>query len=162
MKIGSDKRASQKVNRLVRGGHLPRADSFQCVDCGEQARDYDHHLGYAPEHWLDVQPVCRSCHKHRHVVREEPETITVPCPHGKLAIRLCRECRWKQQADYARRRRKQLSASRRGAAQKSNPGNVQALTTLVVDGGVSSGSRWSFVLVARQIKSPLLTYDEAD
>jgi hypothetical protein len=41
------------------------ARMFPCVDCGAQARDYDHHMGYEERHALDVEPVCRPCHNKR-------------------------------------------------------------------------------------------------
>ena len=40
---------------------LPQPDSLNCP-CGKQAQEYHHHKGYAREHWLDVIPLCRSCH----------------------------------------------------------------------------------------------------
>ena len=52
-------------------GHLARAKSLACHDCGKPAQHYDHYLGYAREHWLDVQPVCTSCHGQRAVDRKE-------------------------------------------------------------------------------------------
>ena len=30
--------------------------------CGKQGEQYHHHKGYAPEHRLDVVPICRKCH----------------------------------------------------------------------------------------------------
>ena len=55
-------RAKNAVNKAVRTGKLPRPDTLQCHYCPEQAKDYHHHKGYAPEHWLDVIPACRNCH----------------------------------------------------------------------------------------------------
>jgi len=56
-------KAYRVVNNAIRIGKLPRPDSLQCHYCHEQAREYHHHKGYAPEHWLDVVPVCAKCHK---------------------------------------------------------------------------------------------------
>jgi len=56
-------KAREVVNNAIRVGQLPRLDTLQC-SCGETAKHYHHHKGYAPEHWLDVIPVCFGCHKH--------------------------------------------------------------------------------------------------
>ena len=56
-------------------GSLPQASSCQCVECGRAAHDYHHHLGYEPEHWLDVIPLCRVCHQ-----RSEWTTLREPGP----------------------------------------------------------------------------------
>ncbi len=55
--------ARRQVNHAIQAGELPRPDTLLCAQCGKQAREYHHHLGYAPEHWLDVIPVCSSCNK---------------------------------------------------------------------------------------------------
>jgi hypothetical protein len=51
-------------NEIARNCMRP-ARMFPCVDCGAQARDYDHHMGYEERHALDVEPVCRPCHNKR-------------------------------------------------------------------------------------------------
>jgi hypothetical protein len=68
--------AAHRALRLaVRYGRIPRASTLPCVDCGhvwtpgERRHEYDHHLGYAPEHRLDVQPVCTTCHADRERAR---------------------------------------------------------------------------------------------
>lgn len=53
--------ARHAVRQAIKDGQLPHPDSLQC-SCGEPAKQYHHHKGYAPEHWLDVIPVCRKCH----------------------------------------------------------------------------------------------------
>jgi len=53
--------ACNALGNAIEAGKLPRPNSLQC-SCGEQAKQYHHHLGYAPEHWLDVIPVCIDCH----------------------------------------------------------------------------------------------------
>lgn len=65
-------RAHQAVNNAVRRGKIPPAHALPCVDCGHEWREgqpnrheYDHYLGYAPEHRLSVQAVCKSCHSKR-------------------------------------------------------------------------------------------------
>jgi len=55
-------RARGLVNQRVRFGRMPRASSISCCECGEPARHYHHHLGYAFEHRYDVLPVCAKCH----------------------------------------------------------------------------------------------------
>jgi len=56
------KKAGDAVNSAIRAGRLPRPDSLQCHYCPAQAKEYHHYNGYAPEHWLDVIPVCIPCH----------------------------------------------------------------------------------------------------
>ena len=55
-------KARSRVMIAIRSGRLPKAKTLQCYYCGEKAQEY-HHSSYAPEHRLDVVPVCRSCHK---------------------------------------------------------------------------------------------------
>ncbi len=51
---------------VVRNKTFQQASHFMCT-CGKQAEEY-HHWSYAPEHWLDVIPVCNACHKKIHEV----------------------------------------------------------------------------------------------
>ena len=45
-------------------GKMPSPKTLTCVKCLKKpAIDYHHHLGYEPEHWYDVIPVCRRCHR---------------------------------------------------------------------------------------------------
>ena len=60
-------RAKNAVSHAIRAGKLPRADSLLCMNCFEQAKDY-HHPNYEPEHWLDVIPVCKKCHRKIHKI----------------------------------------------------------------------------------------------
>ncbi len=60
------RKARSVVNELVRNGIMPPAKSLQCNYCQKQAQQYHHHLGYAPEHWLDVVPACRLCDAKEH------------------------------------------------------------------------------------------------
>ena len=46
---------------IIKGVILP-ARYYKCSECKKQAQYYHHHLGYAPEHWFDVVPVCFKCH----------------------------------------------------------------------------------------------------
>lgn len=50
------------VAGAIRKGLLVHPRLLECVDCGAQARDYDHR-DYSRH--LDVVPVCRSCNKLR-------------------------------------------------------------------------------------------------
>lgn len=63
--------ARKAVAYAVQIGRLPGVTETACVDCGAPARQYDHYLGYAREHRLHVQAVCRACHGRRDVVRGE-------------------------------------------------------------------------------------------
>lgn len=56
------KRAISLVGAAVKAGALPPARLRMCVDCGEQARDYDHRDYSRP---LAVDPVCRRCNLRR-------------------------------------------------------------------------------------------------
>lgn len=56
-------KANRAIHEAIRDGKLPSPDSLKCVFCGKFAYEYHHHLGYEPEHWLDVVPICWSCHR---------------------------------------------------------------------------------------------------
>ena len=102
---GDKRQARQRINVEVRTGHRPHPNALPCVDCGhiwcdgERRHEYDHYLGYAAEHHLDVEPVCTTCHAARdngrsrqtHCVRghEFTEANTYRPPDGGRA---CREC----------------------------------------------------------------------
>jgi hypothetical protein len=58
-------KARWAVNNAVRDGKLPSVKTLFC-GCGCRAAHYHHHLGYEIEHWLDVIPLCRSCHNAAH------------------------------------------------------------------------------------------------
>jgi len=68
---GDEKQARHRVNYLVDAGLLPRPNTLPCTDCGhvwqpgERRHEYDHHLGYAPEHHEQVEAVCTTCHHAR-------------------------------------------------------------------------------------------------
>lgn len=55
-------RARQVIRNAIRNGKMPRPDTLQCHYCPNKAKQYHHWHGYAPEHWLDVVPVCTKCH----------------------------------------------------------------------------------------------------
>ena len=54
--------AMAKVRTAVRRGDLEHISSQLCVDCGSQAKHYDHRDYDKP---LDVEPVCISCNHKR-------------------------------------------------------------------------------------------------
>ena len=59
--------AKVAVYNAVHSGKLPYPNTLKCVKCGKQAQQYHHYKGYAKEHWLDVQPVCKICHSAIHL-----------------------------------------------------------------------------------------------
>lgn len=78
---GDRKQARQRVNVEVRTGRRPHPNTLPCVDCGhvwhegDKRHEYDHYLGYAAEHHLDVEPVCTVCHRARADRRAESVQI---------------------------------------------------------------------------------------
>jgi len=59
-------KARSALNTTIHAGQLAPPTDFQCQQCGAQAEQYHHWRGYAPEHWLDVIPLCRKCHRQYH------------------------------------------------------------------------------------------------
>ena len=58
------RQAKEAVHTAIRAGRmLPPGNSI--CPCGQPAEHY-HHPSYAPEHWLDVIPLCIPCHKKEH------------------------------------------------------------------------------------------------
>ena len=68
---GDRLQARRRINYFVEAGILPHPNTVPCVDCGhvwsegERRHEYDHHLGYAPEHHEHVESVCTHCHHER-------------------------------------------------------------------------------------------------
>lgn len=56
-------KARSTVNNAILTGKLPCANTLTCTQCGNQASEYHHHNGYDSDHWLDVIPLCKACHK---------------------------------------------------------------------------------------------------
>lgn len=54
------------VNNEIVTGRISRASAYHCRYCWNPAEHYHHHRGYAPEHWLDIQPICCQCHVNIH------------------------------------------------------------------------------------------------
>lgn len=65
------KQAVNAVNMAVASDKMPRVDTLVCAKCEKSAKEY-HHWSYETEHWLDVVPLCRSCHRliHTEMKRE--------------------------------------------------------------------------------------------
>ncbi len=64
---GDPKHNAQKAIRyLLKAGALPVARDCTCVNCGDGAAHYHHHLGYEPEHRLDTVLLCNRCHQREH------------------------------------------------------------------------------------------------
>jgi hypothetical protein len=58
--------AHNRVYLHIKQGKLPPVTTLACVKCGKQAKHYHHHKGYAPEHKVDVIPLCVLCHRLEH------------------------------------------------------------------------------------------------
>jgi hypothetical protein len=57
--------ANHRVDMAIRKGTLKRP--CECSKCGATGDiEAHHHLGYAPEHWLDVIWMCIKCHAKEH------------------------------------------------------------------------------------------------
>lgn len=110
---GDKLQARHRINVEVAAGRRAHPNSLPCADCGhiwiegERRHEYDHHLGYAAEHHLAVEPVCTLCH-HK---RDNPRASQTACAkgheftpentfHPKEGGRACRQCR----RDYDRTR----------------------------------------------------------
>lgn len=55
-------KATKAVNHSIEAGKLISPSFLFCHYCHKPAQQYHHWHGYAPEHWLDVIPVCIKCH----------------------------------------------------------------------------------------------------
>lgn len=53
------------VNRAIARGELIPVSECNCSFCGSPADEY-HHESYAENDWLNVTPLCRSCHRQHH------------------------------------------------------------------------------------------------
>jgi len=59
-------KAGRAVNHAIEAGKMARPDTRLCHSCTKPAQEYHHWRGYDPEHYLDVVPVCKKCHKKIH------------------------------------------------------------------------------------------------
>lgn len=55
-----------EASNAVRRSNLPKASTKSCVDCGRQAAHWHHYISYERVNWLDVIPLCASCHYSLH------------------------------------------------------------------------------------------------
>jgi hypothetical protein len=73
MRDGDKLQARRRINYLVEQGLVPPPDDLACRDCGhfgpERRHQYDHYLGYAAAHHLDVEALCEFCHIKREMHR---------------------------------------------------------------------------------------------
>lgn len=58
--------AHKAVTLAIYHKTLPKASECACTHCEKTAGDYHHHNGYDEQHWLDVIPLCKSCHRLAH------------------------------------------------------------------------------------------------
>jgi hypothetical protein len=59
--------AKKAVHEAIRRKQIAPAKKCKCADCGKQAHHL-HHESYAEEQRLNVIPLCRSCHRKRHIM----------------------------------------------------------------------------------------------
>ncbi len=69
------RKAQIALTNAIGSGKIKPAKMFNCTYCSKKAEQYHHHLGYAPEHWFDVIPLCRDCHTATHRYFRLQETI---------------------------------------------------------------------------------------
>ena len=81
LKTPEKTRARNAVARALRTGRLMQ--SVRCEQCGAEGvrLHAHHHIGYEPEHWLEVRFICTACHGliHRRgrkpPIKKEPTTL---------------------------------------------------------------------------------------
>lgn len=73
-KNNPSRQAKNAVKDAVKRGELLHISSQRCVDCGQRAAHY-HHESYAMDRWLDVVPLCISCHRRRHAKKDYSHEI---------------------------------------------------------------------------------------
>jgi len=54
--------AHYQVQRAIRLGHISPPSAYQCVDCGNPAKEYDHRDYTKP---LAIEPTCIRCNRRR-------------------------------------------------------------------------------------------------
>ncbi len=67
------RKAREFVNQQIRYHDFPKASSFKCKYCDNQAEEY-HHPSYEESKWLEVEPVCKKHHAkiHNEVLEHAP------------------------------------------------------------------------------------------
>ncbi|AOK61951.1 hypothetical protein WM29_22730 [Burkholderia ubonensis] len=103
---------------------LPFTDFGQIYALGERRHEYDHYLGYAAEHHLDVQSVCTRCHakrdstwaKQTHCIRSHAfdEQNTYVAGTGTRHCRACMKLREKSRPPRGSEYWASVNAKRRG------------------------------------------------
>lgn len=58
--------AAKAVREAIKQKAIKPARKQKCADCGKKAQHL-HHESYEPDQWINVVPLCRSCHKKRHM-----------------------------------------------------------------------------------------------
>jgi len=66
--------ARRLIQQRVAKGTMPKASDLLCRDCGVQAEEYDHYLGYIGPARSMVDPVCKDCHNRRGQERMEAKS----------------------------------------------------------------------------------------
>lgn len=64
VRIGNQ--ASQAVRQAIKDRVLTAIETRLCKVCSAPAKHYHHHLGYHPDNFLRVIPLCISCHQRSH------------------------------------------------------------------------------------------------
>lgn len=77
--------AKDTVNSAVRAGLLPHISSRRCNRCKSKAAHY-HHWSYLPEHWLDVEPLCKKCHDLIHKPPGIASDLVVQCGYVRRTV----------------------------------------------------------------------------
>lgn len=100
---GDKTQARQRVVLAVRNKEIPKAIDLPCKHCGHifngnMRHEYHHHKGYGADHFLDVIPLCRTCHG----IATSQEYVVCGRGHEMSGAnagitsegrRFCRECR---------------------------------------------------------------------
>ena len=64
-----------KTRGAINGGNIPPAHQCRCAMCGVPAREYHHKSYDRDDSYLDVLPVCVSCHNAIHLEQGGDETF---------------------------------------------------------------------------------------
>jgi hypothetical protein len=59
-------KAKDAVHNEVKRKRWPAASELFCATCGNKADHYHHYFGYEQQHWYDVIPLCKACHRATH------------------------------------------------------------------------------------------------
>lgn len=58
--------ARNAVTHEVEAGRMNNIKTLKCGGCGNGADHYHHHAGYDKKNWLNVAPLCITCHNLAH------------------------------------------------------------------------------------------------